>query len=237
MTSHVSHRDNINALRCHFEERLDVVVKKTVFDKHLVSKEMMAILLSILLVVGRGKMSGSQPSVEHAVESIRSIAKASGTLSKTQLRQADAVCECAKKVMWASAMRLVEDASGLPVLTSKSADGTPIRVTNRVRRTTALGSTVRSEGKECHEFLVKHQFFKACLPESGWTTRIVVPEATSLEFGKHTAAILSCAQRDWRSLRQMGHSGVSVEHYVFDRFGFSALERQLRQWHLEQPLP
>ena len=63
----------------------------------------------------------------------------------------------------------------------------------------------------------------------------MLTEAIRMQHGKTASAILSASFQDWRSLRQMGHTGCSVEHYVWDRASIIALERMTRQWHLEQP--
>ena len=38
----------------------------------------------------------------------------------------------------------------------------------------------------------------------------------------------------WSSLRQLGHKGICVEHYAFDRAGMTAIERLWRQDHAER---
>ena len=42
-------------------------------------------------------------------------------------------------------------------------------------------------------------------------------------------------QEDWKRLRDLGHWGCSVEHYVFDRAGLVTLDRMIRQWHEATP--
>ena len=32
-------------------------------------------------------------------------------------------------------------------------------------------------------------------------------------------------------MRQAGHTGLAIEHYVWDRLGIQSLERHCRQWH------
>ena len=58
------------------------------------------------------------------------------------------LCEASKKVLLAGASELVNDMCGLPILTTKSCDGTPLRVTSRQSRKLGDGEVVRSMGQE-----------------------------------------------------------------------------------------
>ena len=62
-------------------------------------------------------------------------------------------------------------------------------------------------------------------------------EGAELKYKKTAQAILGAAFDKWTSMRQMGHTGCAIEHYVWDRAGLTALARMTRQWHLEQPCP
>ena len=178
-----------------------------------------------------------QSSAEVAAHALRSMVASSGVMSQVELHRVEVFCEAAKTVMWEGVEKLVKDVDGLPILSSKSCDGTPIRIHARSSQAASSKKIVRSAGKEGHELLVSHQFVRADVPGFGWSSRAVVPEATSLIWGKSTPAILSSSYKGWKILRELGHVGVAVEHYAFDRFAIGALERLSRQYHLQQPLP
>ena len=165
------------------------------------------------------------------------LAKPSQVLDGTQGRAASVACEAAKEIMRRSARQLIQDADGLPMLSSKSCDGTPLRVAHRSQRKLPSGKTVRTQGRKGEEFLVCNQFIRACLPGEGMTTKVVLAEPVPLTHGKAVPAILAAAHGSWFSLRSQGHVGISLEHYVWDRLAIKTLERLSRQWHLSQPLP
>lgn len=95
---------------------------------------------------------------------------------------------------------------------------------------------VRRSGFEAHEALIKNQFFRKRLVEGGAENTVLLQEPVSLEFGKGAHAIHQACMKDWRALRQLGHDGIAIEYYCFDRFAISAHERLIRQWHhLQEP--
>ena len=161
-------------------------------------------------------------------------AQASGKLSKDDLFELDVCCEAAKECMQASCTDLLKQAQGLAILNSKSSDGTPMSVQRRTSWSLHSMRHVRTSNKEAVDFLVKNQFVRVRIG-SNWHTRAVLQEAMPLSNGKSVPAIQGCQLRDWRTLRQVGHAGPSVEHYAFDRCGFTAMERFLRQWHQHWP--
>lgn len=165
---------------------------------------------------------------------LRDLGKASHSLSNPERFDIDVMCEAVKETLEAAADELVEKAAGWPMLCSRSCDGTPMQVAKYfARKLPGSGRKVRSIGKSSKEFLVKNEFLRCRLPAEGTQTRIVLKEATSLEYGKSVPAILAPCCAQWKTLRQRGHAGCAVEHYVFDRAGYTALERMTRQMHRE----
>ena len=52
---------------------------------------------------------------------------------------------------------------------------------------------------------------------------MLLAEAIPLESKSHLA-ILGAARKSWVTVRSLGHRGCAVDHYVWDRAGFSASE-------------
>ncbi len=173
-------------------------------------------------------------SIEDPAKMIRALSRPSAVLDTHQAWETGILSEAVKEVMKRSVRDLVEAARGLPVATSKSCDGTPMRVAHRVSKKLPSGRSVETRGRAGHEFLVGNQFVRANIPGEGWRTRVVLGEAVALQHGKSARAILGASFRDWFTLRQLGHAGCCVEHYVWDRASITALERLTRQYHLEQ---
>ena len=126
------------------------------------------------------------------------------------------------------------ESAGMPLLSSKSCDGTPVNVKQRTRHTLPTGLKVLGYGRAGHEFLVKMQFLRSLSVTGTAKTAVLMEEATSLKYGKAVPAIAGASMKGWVSVRHVGHLGASIEHYAWDRFGIQGLERFARQWHQHQ---
>ena len=171
-----------------------------------------------------------------ATSVLKRLAKPSDTMSVQDSFELAVFCEASKYVMQLAAEELVEEAQGMPILNSKSCDGTPISVMHRTTRTLPSGTQVKTSGRAGKEFLVKNQFLRVQLPTGEWDTRPLLQEPVALEHGKSAPAIMAACWQDWKSLRQLRHTGCCVEHFAADRAGLSALDRLVRQWHQHQPV-
>ena len=169
--------------------------------------------------------SGSSAGVDEVTELIQSLSGASHALSRGEQRDMFQLSTAGQHTLAARVTGLIERAAGSPMLTSKSADGTPITVVHRTRHHLPSGAVVVRSGRTCEEFLLKNQFVRARLPGSGVETMVLLQEPVLLAHGKTAERIWQACVRDWNSLRDWGHQGCSVEHYSFDRCSYSAYER------------
>ena len=181
-------------------------------------------------------MASSQRS-NAAADLLKQLAQCSYTLDSNQRWELKVLTEAGKAVLEDGARQLVRDAGGLPLLCYRSCDGTPLSV--HFRKSVELkfgpaGSKKRQiSGKSAKEILVKNEFLRCQFPGGKWVTKIALKEPVSLDFDKSVPSILAVCAREWLTLRQRGHAGPAVEHYVFDRAGYTALERITRQMHAE----
>ena len=67
-------------------------------------------------------------------------------------------------------------------------------------------------------------------------TAVLFSEALPLQ-DTGASACLSAARQGWKWIKEFGHRGCAIEHFVWDRKGFKKLERETRQWHKAQPHP
>ena len=158
--------------------------------------------------------SSSDPvdSPANATALLQGLAKATGTLSKQQERSVSFACAVGKEVLLARARNMVKESPGWPLLTCKSADGTPVRARTRHRWGSGANSFER-RGYEGLEVLVKNQFVRKRPAHGGGETSVVLQEPIPLNYGKSYHAIFQACIKDWRSLRQWGHDGISIEFY------------------------
>ena len=80
-------------------------------------------------------------------------------------------CEAAKSMLEESVRNLVSDALGLPVLSSRSCDDTPLTTAVRIPIGTHAGKKRTAIGKSSNEFLVKNEFVRCRMPGENGTPR------------------------------------------------------------------
>ena len=145
-------------------------------------------------------------------------------------REVDKLTEVLKFFTASEARQLVVSAHGRPTLCSYSNDGTPIRTTTRAVSSGSMGKVVRVGGAG-HELLVQRAFFRTRGSTGEWQTAMQVRDPLPLVHGKGADAIFSAAVEFLRTLRQMNHGGIAVQHYSFDRALHTPLVRRFRQHH------
>lgn len=147
-----------------------------------------------------------------------------------QQREVDKLCEVLKHFTKDQARQLVADARGSPVLCSYSNDGTPMRSQARHTTTGTMGP-VQRVGKKSHELLVQRAVYRSRGSTGGWKTSMQVRDPLSLVHGKGADAIFSASVEFLKTLRELGHGGIAVQHYAFDRALHAPLVRRFKQHH------
>ena len=175
-------------------------------------------------------------TAQQAVETLEHFGKVSVALERTESSRSGAVCEAAKEMLLRKAKGLVMDSAGMPVLSSKSCDGTPIRVVHSASRKLTETKKAKTYGSKGVEVLVSNEFIRYRDPSEGWQTAVILSEPVPLTEGKSAPQILAAARQTWHTCRPLGAVGCVVEHYVWDRAGIEALERHSRAWHSAQPV-
>ena len=169
-----------------------------------------------------------------SVSALKELCQATTSFTPSQVQSGRRIVEIGKHVMIAGCQEFISsDGSHKPMLTSKSADGTPVTATVsfRYKRLQVLGTSFRRSGRECKEFLLKNQYIRWVSSTGEVVTRCLLQDPLPLTHGKTVHAIFTACKKDWKSLREMGHKGIAIEHYAYDRLGFQAHERVWRQWH------
>ena len=91
--------------------------------------------------------------------------------------------------------------------------------------------SVQRGGRETEEFLVQHSFYRTIEPSGVTNTAVVLRDPLPLQHGKSSLAQFAATKAWHLSSRQMGHTGLSISHYSFDRAGYSSSSRLLKQHH------
>ena len=108
-------------------------------------------------------MTERSESASAALEAIQRLSPTSGALKGNEVMEVNRLVEASKLAMSDAARALVESAMGAPLLSMKSADGTPLRIARSSRSSQPSGSTIVRSGHEGAEVLVKNQFLRGIL--------------------------------------------------------------------------
>ena len=148
-----------------------------------------------------------------------------------QPREVDRLADALRIFTRAEARRLVVGAQGVPILVSYSNDGTPLSVRKRVVLPGVAGSMTR-EGGASHELLCQRAMYRTRdRTTGGWQTVAMIRDPVPLVHGKGAGPVFSAAVEFLPTLRQMGHRGIAIHHYAFDRALHAPLVRRFKQHH------
>lgn len=178
--------------------------------------------------------SASQSSGPEVHALLARWARPGVSLSDMEVRRAARLCEATKAFLEGRAHELIQKAKGSPVLVSYSSDGTPLSSRRRASAEWQKGQSVVRSGRGTDEFLVQHCFYRFLDHSGEAQTAVVLRDPLPLTKGKTALALFAAGGAFLRCPQSLGHSGIVVAHYAFDRAGFSALQRLLRQKHMLQ---
>ena len=89
------------------------------------------------------------------------------------------------------------------------------------------------EGGASHELLCQRAIFRTRDSTGGWNTAIMIRDPVPLVHGKGADPVFSAAVEFLRTLRQMGHWGIALQHYSFDRALHAPLVLRFKQHHAQ----
>ena len=158
--------------------------------------------------------------------------------SSTEERHAEKVCEIIKAALREKAIELVKNAGGRPILFSYGSDGTPLLTRATLTQSVGTQRVVRSGGK-AEEVLVERGFVKAFSPCGDPRVVALTRDPVPLSNGKSAAHMVTPLSKFFPVIQSLGHEGLVVYHYVFDRAVCSSLGRMALQrlalWQEAQP--
>ena len=146
--------------------------------------------------------------------------------------EAAKLCELAKHFLKNRAKHFVSGAQGRPLLYSYQADGTPMLVqATHVAQRASGQHVVRTAGRGL-ELLLQRVFLKTIAPSGEHLVTAYFRDPVPLDNGKGAWPCFTAACECFPMLKTMGHMGISISHYCFDRALYSSLGRILRQRHM-----
>ena len=118
----------------------------------------------------------------------------------------------------------------MPVLRSHSSDGTPVKTKKAFTQRLDSEHRARRQGAASHEYLVQ-RLFLAFRSGEEWQCDVVFPDPLPLVNGKGTEELFKYGRTLFPMLRALGHRGVAVHHFAFDRGVHAPLLKRLLQLH------
>ena len=164
-------------------------------------------------------------------EAVRAFAKVSRSLYSRERTTVAKVCEASKAFFLDKARAEVAAANGGLVLQSYSSDGTPLQAKKRLQHQLLGGKKVVRVGGSTQEYLVQQGFLRRFDVDGVAHTAAVLRDPMPLTEGKGAWPIFAAGCEFAPTLREMGHMGIAVQHYLFDRGLGATLQRSFKQRH------
>ena len=179
--------------------------------------------------------SASSMAHEKQLELVRSLAKPSPAHDEATRRSCFQLVESAKAVMQSGVASLIDDAQGGVCMQFSSADGTPLKLSQRT--SLQVGRTkCKTGGKAGIELLAAIEFTRTQTASDSIATRLAFRDPVPLVRGKDQFALVAAMRCQWRTLRERGFRGLALQGYCFDRQSIEAITRLLAQFQaLLQP--
>ena len=161
----------------------------------------------------------------------RQFARPSKATSPQDISALRALLEVTKVQLGLGLTALVKEAAHRPLLISYASDCTPTVSTHRNSFQLPGHKAVKRSGRGCDEYLVQ-VLFAAYLCGDERKAVAKISEPLPLNCGKSAVALWTCA-KDFcvQPLLDMGHQGICIHHYSWDRACFSSQASLVRQWH------
>jgi len=152
-------------------------------------------------------------------------------LEPPQRRDALKAAEVLKRYLRLAMERHVLAAKNRPALFSLAADGTPLLTQKRVVAQAKGGAKVVRSGGESEEYLIMQGLLRTRRADGTPVTVVLARDPLPLTEGKTADAVFAACEAFAPTLRQVGHRGLCIQHYEFDRALNAPLQRRFAQRH------
>ena len=121
-------------------------------------------------------------------------------------------------------MSLVQLANGNPIVQIFSCDCTPLRLPHRIQVTVSDHKRSKT-GRKTTELLVMSSFIRSKDPNGLMHSRLAFHEPMALPKvkGKTSQSLYQHGAKWFKTLGELGHQGISIQHFVMAKAGFDLL--------------
>lgn len=141
------------------------------------------------------------------------------------------LCEVGKAYLWLRAKNVVRNAEDRAILYSYGSDATPVLATNTVSQQLTENRRIVRKAGVGTELLIERAFVKTTSASGSPVVVCLFRDPTPLTTGKTVWHHVGAACKFFPFLRTLGHEGIIVSHYCFDRAVFQAARRRFQQRH------
>ena len=139
------------------------------------------------------------------------------------------LCEVAKAYLVRKAKAAVAAAEARAILWTYGSDGTPMLCQTTITTQVQGQRTAVRKAGQAVEVLIERAFIKTTNAAGDLVMACLVSDPTPLTQGKPSWCHCTAAQRFFPMIRTLGHKGIVVSHYCFDRAIYSAASRKTQQ--------
>jgi hypothetical protein len=161
-------------------------------------------------------------------------ARTCGTLTPSQVTGIGRLALVGHQYMTMLVKKAIGSARGAPLLVSYAADGTPLLTKHQVKEQGPGGSSVLRSGHAAHELLMQTLFCRRLDAQGQAHTIAICHAPVPLTNGKSALAQYAVGRLFVPDLRLLGHRGIQICHFAFDRACFSSLGKIWKQHHQQK---
>ena len=158
---------------------------------------------------------------------IRDYGTASKILPSHEITARSKLCEVLKAYLRDKAETLVKQNQGRPLLYCYGNDGTDMITQVHITVDAGPHRQLRRRGGRALEFLIEMAWVSARTAGGKWETCVLFRDPQPMTEGKKADHNFMAARRFFPMLRQLGHRGICVSYYCFDRKLQRALQRRI----------
>ena len=154
-------------------------------------------------------------------QQLRELATPSKVFSWPETLLSHQLAQCCEHYLVQHEAELIAANPGLPIVQHLSADGTPVQMPHATTVSITPNSKKRSTGKSTQEYLLCLCFTRFHAPDGSVQTGVRFNHPIPLTNGKGHHAVFATIRDTFKTLRELGHKGIAIQGYSFDRALFS----------------
>ena len=173
----------------------------------------------------------SNHDVSHVVGLYHSFSVAHKTLNRTEAFTCSRMVEVGKALLMQKAKALVTNAANRPLLYSYGSDSTPMMTTKTIASNLDGHKPVVRRAGSGVDFLIEKAYLQTTTTAGQPLMSCILRDPVPLTQGKTAWCSFAALAKFMPMARTLGHTGLVINHYCFDRALQAPLSKRLDQRH------